>query len=56
MKTWPDNSVSAWFYADMQEATNGHGYEWIIEDGNKVKTGSICSTRTGKIVSIMFLK
>ena len=37
MKTWPDNPESAWFYADMQEATNGHEYEWIMEDGNKVE-------------------
>ena len=37
MKTWPDNPESAWFYADMQEATNGHEYEWITEDGNKVE-------------------
>ena len=37
MKIWPDNPESAWFYADMQEATNGHEYEWITEDGNKVE-------------------
>ena len=37
MKTWPDNPESAWFYADMQEATNGHEYEWITEDDNKVE-------------------
>lgn len=37
MKTWPDNPESVWFYADMQEATNGHEYEWITEDGNKVE-------------------
>lgn len=37
MTTWPDNPSSAWFYADMQEATNGHEYEWITEDGNKVE-------------------
>ena len=37
MKTWPDNPESAWFYADMQEATNGHEYEWITDDGNKVE-------------------
>ena len=37
MITWPDNPESAWFYADMQEATNGHEYEWITEDGNKVE-------------------
>ena len=38
MKTWPDNPESAWFYADMQESTNGHEYEWITEDGNKVES------------------
>ena len=37
MTTWPDNPSSAWFYADMQEATNGHEYEWISEDGNKIE-------------------
>ena len=30
MITWPDNSTSAWYYADMQEATNSHGYAWIV--------------------------
>lgn len=33
MRTWPDNLPSAWYYADMQEATNGHYYEWIDIDG-----------------------
>ena len=37
MKTWPDNPESAWFYADMQEATNGHEYEWITDAGNRVE-------------------
>ena len=37
MKTWPDNPTTAWFYADMQEATNGHEYSWITEDGNKIE-------------------
>ncbi len=37
MTTWPDNPSSAWFYADMQEATNGHEYSWITEDGNKIE-------------------
>ena len=37
MKTWPDNHPSDWFYADMQEATNGHEYEWTKEDGQKVE-------------------
>ena len=33
MRTWPDNQPGAWYYADMQEATNGHYYEWISIDG-----------------------
>lgn len=37
MRTWPDNNPSDWFYADMQEATNGHEYEWTKEDGQKVE-------------------
>ena len=35
MHTWPDNQPGAWYYADMQEATNGHYYEWIDIDGSK---------------------
>lgn len=28
MTTWPDNmDRSAWYYADVQEATNSHDYE-----------------------------
>lgn len=37
MKVWPDNNPTDWFYADMQEATNGHEYSWITEDGNEVE-------------------
>ena len=33
MRTWPDNLPGAWYYADMQEATNGHYYIWIDIDG-----------------------
>ena len=29
MITWPDNSAHAWYYEDIQEATNSHTYEWI---------------------------
>ncbi len=33
MITWPDNAdKTAWFYADMQEATNSHDYEAIGAD------------------------
>lgn len=35
MRTWPDNLPGAWYYADMQEATNGHYYEWIDIDGSE---------------------
>lgn len=35
MRTWPDNQPGAWYYADMQEATNGHYYEWVDIDGSK---------------------
>ncbi len=27
MAVWPDNLPAAWYYADVQEATNGHTYE-----------------------------
>lgn len=33
MRAWPDNLPGAWYYADMQEATNGHYYKWIDIDG-----------------------
>lgn len=29
MLTWPDNSRDAWYYAQIQEATNGHDYQWL---------------------------
>ena len=29
MNVWPDNSREAWYYADMQEATNSHEYKWL---------------------------
>ena len=29
MLTWPDNPESAWYYAQMQEATNSHEYKWL---------------------------
>ena len=29
MITWPDNPPSAWYYAQMQEATNSHDYDWL---------------------------
>lgn len=32
MITWPDNDPNAWYYADMQEATNSHDYTWLTVD------------------------
>lgn len=37
MKVWPDNNPTDWFYADMQEATNGYEYAWIEEDGHEIE-------------------
>ena len=41
MKTWPDNAdPNAWYYLDIQEASNGHTYDTIL--GNReVWTGLI---------------
>ena len=33
MVTWPDNTPDDWFYADMLEATNSHGYRWRTVNG-----------------------
>jgi len=37
MITWPDNLYGAWYYADMQEATNSHDYDWTTEDSERVE-------------------
>ena len=38
MVLWPDNSdVNAWYYAQMQEATNSHDYEWTGEGDEQVE-------------------
>ncbi|HIT30243.1 MAG TPA: S-layer homology domain-containing protein, partial [Candidatus Scatomorpha stercoravium] len=37
MNVWPDNPKSAWYYADMQEATNSHDYDWTRESGSVVE-------------------
>ena len=31
MINWPDNTLDAWYYAQIQEATNSHDYDWITE-------------------------
>lgn len=37
MRVWPDNPVDGWYYADMQEATNGHEYRWLTIGKNKIE-------------------
>ena len=37
MNVWPDNVYGAWYYADMQEATNSHDYDWIRVFGERVE-------------------
>ena len=37
MNVWPDNVYGAWYYADMQEATNSHDYDWIRVSGECVE-------------------
>jgi hypothetical protein len=33
MITWPDNmDTSAWYYADVQEATNSHDYDYYTDN------------------------
>ena len=38
MNVWPDNmDTNAWYYAEVQEATNSHDYNWITESAQKVE-------------------
>lgn len=37
MRVWPDNPADGWYYADMQEATNGHEYRWLMIGKNKIE-------------------
>jgi len=39
MHRWPDCPESAWYYADVQEATNGHTYEREEAGGAETWTG-----------------
>lgn len=34
VKGWPDNANSAWYYADILEATNSHNYTWAVDVKN----------------------
>lgn len=34
VKGWPDNANSAWYYADILEATNSHNYTWTVNVKN----------------------
>lgn len=38
MRVWPDNSdTDEWYYAQIQEATNSHDYEWIGEENDQIE-------------------
>ena len=38
MITWPDNLKSAWYYEDIQEATNSHDYRWSSDKRYEIWT------------------
>lgn len=39
MITWPDNrNTNAWYYADVQEATNSHDFDIIVVDNQQVES------------------
>lgn len=38
MITWPDNPKSAWYYEDIQEATNSHDYRWSSDKRYEIWT------------------
>ena len=51
MVTWPDNPESAWYYAQIQEATNAHAYTMHTDqedapyenlDGAPPQPGLVC--------------
>lgn len=39
MRLWPDNGTDAWYYGDVQEATNSHRYDRTDPDGPETWTG-----------------
>lgn len=41
IKNWPDNSNSAWYYADVLEATNSHNYTWTVNVKNGLSSESL---------------
>ena len=38
MIRWPDNPKSAWYYEDIQEATNSHDYRWSSGNSYEIWT------------------
>ena len=37
MIIWDDNLPGSWYYAHIQEASNSHDVEWVVEDGELVE-------------------
>ena len=49
MRVWPDNSdPDIWYYADMQEATSGHEYDWVLDDNDE----PLCEQWTGDLPEV----
>ena len=47
MKTWPDNDdEDAWYYEDVQEATNCHSYTWRNSQHTSEKWEEITDMRS----------
>lgn len=38
MVIWPDNPETAWYYEDIQEATNSHNYDWAPDKAYEIWT------------------
>lgn len=39
MLRWTDNPENKWYYLDVQEATNGHTYDWNTQTNTEIWTG-----------------
>lgn len=46
MVQWPDNPESAWYYEDVQEATNCHSYVWRDTDHTSEEWKELISMRS----------
>ena len=49
MTTWPDNPKSAWYYEDIQEATNSHDYVWASSGAYEIWTALLENRQWAKL-------